>query len=137
MTALSGQLRFIGWIHTPYRDIADCPRRPWARDTESVIEIGPEYLDVVDGLTVATRLHVLWWAHRANRDIRRRRPAEGAPLLGVLASRGVHRPNPIGLTPVEVIGLGPGRVTVRGMDCIDGTPLLDLKPVVSIPGHWG
>ncbi|MBN1173034.1 MAG: tRNA (N6-threonylcarbamoyladenosine(37)-N6)-methyltransferase TrmO [Micromonosporaceae bacterium] len=136
MTAVGMELRVIGLIRTPYPGIADCPGQPWTRLAESTIEIVPEYLEAVDGLTAPMRLYVLWWAHLANRDLRRRRPTADASPLGVLASRGMHRPNPIGLTLTDLIAVEPGRITVRGLDCVDRTPLLDLKPAVAIPAQY-
>jgi tRNA (adenine37-N6)-methyltransferase len=114
MTTAPAELRFIGWIRTPYPDTAACPRQPWHQAADSVIEISPNYLETVDGLAVGMRLHVLWWAHRANRELRRRRPAEGAAPLGVLAGRGVDRPNPIGLTLTEGVRMEDAHVRDPG-----------------------
>ncbi|MGH3620263.1 MAG: TrmO family methyltransferase domain-containing protein [Sciscionella sp.] len=132
MTTFPTHLHILGRIRTPYTDTSACPRQPWHQPAESVIEVDSEYQQATEGLAVGTRLHVLWWAHGANRDLRQRSPTAGAAPLGVLAGRGVDRPNPIGLTLAEVTAIEPGRISVRGMDCVDGTPLLDLKPAIPV-----
>lgn len=124
---------FIGTIHTPYQDLAGCPRRPWTRPTVSTIEIYPDHRDTIDGVTAGIRAHVLWWAHTADRTTQRRRMSIDGPAFGVLAGRGVDRPNPIGLTLVDIIELDGLRLSVRGMDCLTGTPLLDIKPAIDLP----
>lgn len=123
----------LGWISTPYASASDCPRQPWRQTATSIIDMQPEYLAVIEGLEVGMRVHVLWLAHLANRRLHRRRPTHDADPLGVFAGRGVDRPNPIGLTLVEIKAIESARIAVRGMDCVDGTPLLDLKPAIPIP----
>ncbi|WP_157172511.1 SAM-dependent methyltransferase [Nocardia pneumoniae] len=130
---MSAKLVFIGVISTPYQQVGDCPRQPWTLPVLSTIDIHPEHRAAVDGLTAGGRAHVLWWAHQADRRVQRRRMVADGPLLGVLAGRGVDRPNPIGLTLVEIVSVEGLRLDVRGMDCVTTSPLLDIKPAIDLP----
>ncbi|MET7304668.1 TrmO family methyltransferase [Embleya sp. NPDC005575] len=129
-----GPLITLGVIRTGYATREDCPRRPWSRPEPARIHLAPAYADIVLGLVPGVRLFVLWWGHQSDRDILTRPVVHDAPPIGVCASRGVHRPNPIGVTLAEILDTAPGVVTVRGMDCVDGTPLLDLKPALTLAG---
>lgn len=75
---------------------------------------------------------MLTWLHRARRDVLKVHPRDDAsrPLAGVFGTRSQDRPNPIGLHRVEILAVGPDRVQVRGLEAIDGTPVLDVKPVL-------
>lgn len=135
MTTPVAELVFLGRIHTPYAAIADCPRQPWTQPAHAVIEVDEAFSAIIVGLPPGSRAHVLWWAGRAHRGLHRRRPHDGAEPLGVCAGRGVDRPNPLGLTLVEVLAVEPRRLTVRGMDCLDGSPLIDIKPALALPSQ--
>lgn len=130
---MSRQLVVIGTITTPYPSITDCPRQPWTQPAISTLHIAPAYRDAVTGLAPGIRAHVLWWADRADRTPLRRRQHPGGPPLGVLAGRGVLRPNPIGLTLAEITAVDDLAIEVRGMDCTTDTPLLDIKPAIELP----
>lgn len=127
------RLVLIGTAITPYERTRDCPRQPWTSTARGTLAIDAEYLDAVHGLTAGMKAHVLWWAMHADRTLTRRCVEAGGPLLGVMASRGVARPNPIGLTLVEVVEIDGARVHVRGLDCVSGSPLLDIKPAIDVP----
>ena len=135
MSSPTAELTFLGRIQTPYATLAECPRQPWTQPAQAVIELDETFTAIIEGITPGTLAHVLWWADRAQRGLQRRRPREGAEPLGVCAGRGVDRPNPVGLTLVEVLTVAPRRLTVRGMDCVDGSPLIDIKPAIALPGQ--
>jgi tRNA-Thr(GGU) m(6)t(6)A37 methyltransferase TsaA len=127
------ELVFIGHVQTPYTSATDCPHQPWTSPAEAILHIVEPFVDIVEGITVEMRTHVLWWADRANRTLQRRRPHDGAQPLGVCAGRGVDRPNPVGLTLVEILAVEGPDLTVRGMDCLNGSPLIDIKPALAVP----
>ncbi|MGL5825719.1 MAG: TrmO family methyltransferase domain-containing protein [Nocardioides sp.] len=135
MSASVAEFAFLGRIHTPYATVAACPRHPWTQPMHAVIEVHEMFGAIIEGIPSGSRAHVLWWAHRADRGLRSRRLSEGTEPLGVCVGRGVDRPNPIGLTLVEVLAVHARRLTVRGMDCLDGSPLIDIKPALTLPDH--
>jgi tRNA-Thr(GGU) m(6)t(6)A37 methyltransferase TsaA len=92
----------------------------------------PGVLEALDGLRPGDRVVVLTWLHRARRDVLRVHPRDDAdvPLRGVFGTRSADRPNPIGLHEVEIVALEGRRVRVRDLEAVDGTPVLDLKPVL-------
>jgi tRNA-Thr(GGU) m(6)t(6)A37 methyltransferase TsaA len=122
-------LRVIGTVRNGREAAAD---RDWGR-LVSAIELDPAFAEGLEGLEHFTHALVVFYMHRdPDREppTLKRRPRGRAdlPLLGVFAQRGRMRPNPIGVTAVEVVRVEPGRLTVRGLDALDGTPVLDLKP---------
>lgn len=99
----------------------------------STIEVNPERAAGLRGLDGFSHALVIFWMHLdPDREpptlVRRPRGRADMPELGVFAQRGRMRPNPIGVTAVEVVRVEPGRLVVRGLDALDGTPVLDLKP---------
>ena len=110
--------------------------RGWG-SVESVIEIDPAFAEGLEGLDMFSHVVVLFFMHRdPDREAitltRRPRGRADMPLLGVFAGRGRMRPNPVGITAVPIVRVESGRLTVRGLDAVDGTPVLDLKPYVPI-----
>lgn len=123
-------LVFVGRIRTPWTRRADCPRQgdPLAGPV-CRIEVDPPWDAALEGLAGRERLQVLYWMHDARRDLVRQRPRGRDAATGTFALRSPVRPNPIAVSDVALVGLAPGLVLVRGLDCLDGTPLLDIKPV--------
>ncbi len=121
-------LRFIGHIETPWTRRGDCPRQG-DRDGGPVCRL---VLDAVwepalDGIDAHVDLQVLYWMHEARRDLVRLSP-RGGDRRGPFALRAPTRPNPIASSVVTLLGRVGCVLDVRGLDCISGTPLLDLKP---------
>jgi tRNA (Thr-GGU) A37 N-methylase len=83
---------------------------------------------VLDGLERYERIEVLYWLHLSRRDLVRQSPANDATTRGTFSLRSPVRPNPIGTSIVRFVGVEGPILLVRGLDCLDGTPLLDLKP---------
>jgi tRNA-Thr(GGU) m(6)t(6)A37 methyltransferase TsaA len=124
-------IQAIGVLHTPYREPADCPRHPYGQPATSRLVLFEAYRPALLGVRAGQDLFVVWWADGVDRGVTQRPSAAG--VEGVFAGRAMDRPNPIGLTRVTVVHVD-GDVVVRGLDCVDGTPLLDVKPVV-VHGH--
>lgn len=124
-------LRVIGIVRNGRASTADSG---WGA-VESAIELGPAYAAGLAGLDGFSHVVVLFFMHQdpdgeAPTLLRRPRGRADMPLLGVFAQRGRMRPNPVGITVAEIVRVEPGRVIVRGLDAVDGTPVLDLKPYV-------
>lgn len=122
------RLVFIGRIRTPFRTRDDCPRQGSPDGPICRIEIDEPWRRGLEGLERYNRIEVLYWLHQARRDLVQQSPKADAHATGVFALRSPLRPNPIATALVTLVGLEPGVLLVRGLDCIDGTPLLDLKP---------
>ncbi len=129
MDAIS--LKVIGTVRNERHDVGD--DFGWG-GVESVIELGEEFVEGVAGLAEFSHVLVVFFMHRDTGELvriqRRPRGRDDMPMLGVFAQRGRSRPNPIGVTATRIVRVEPGRVVVRGLDAVDGTPVLDLKPYV-------
>jgi tRNA-Thr(GGU) m(6)t(6)A37 methyltransferase TsaA len=127
--AADAGLWFVGRIATPWARRADCPKRG---DPEAGppcrVEVFAPWDAALDGVAAGDRVEVLYWMHRARRDLARQRPRSAAAPRGTFALRSPVRPNPIASSVVAVLAVEPGALVVRGLDCLDGTPLLDVKP---------
>ncbi|EJW13409.1 hypothetical protein A33M_3829 [Rhodovulum sp. PH10] len=121
-------LYYIGRIRTPWTRRADCPRN--ARQSEAVctLELDPRFAPALAGVEASARLLVLYWMDRARRDLVVQAPRHADGLRGTFSLRSPVRPNPIAASVVTLLGIEGTRVRVVGLDCIDGTPLIDLKP---------
>nr|WP_321458477.1 tRNA (N6-threonylcarbamoyladenosine(37)-N6)-methyltransferase TrmO [uncultured Cohaesibacter sp.] len=120
----------IGKIWTGFRSPKECPHNSRFNEKESLIELDEAYGEALMGLSAASHLVVLYWLDQANRSVLQSRPPHADKTYGVFAIRSPHRPNPIAISTVKILGIEGNRIRVSGLDCIDGTPLLDLKPYV-------
>jgi tRNA (adenine37-N6)-methyltransferase len=121
-------LIFIGRIRTPFHAIRDCPRQGQTDGPVCRIEIDEPWRQAMQGLDAHTDLQVLYWMTRARRDLLVQMPRSGVGPTGTFALRSPMRPNPIAVSLVAVEAIEEGAILVRGLDCLDGTPLLDIKP---------
>ena len=121
-------LIFIGRIRTPFHAREDCPRQGSTDGPICRIEIDEPWHPAMQGLQTDTRLEILYWMDRARRDLLVQAPRHRAGLAGTFALRSPMRPNPIATSIVAVVAIESGAILVRGLDCLDGTPLLDIKP---------
>jgi tRNA-Thr(GGU) m(6)t(6)A37 methyltransferase TsaA len=118
---------FVGRIRTPWTRRGDCPRRGSPDGPECRIELDPRWARALTGIEPCARLQILYWMHRARRDLVLQTP-RGAGPLGTFALRSPVRPNPIASSVVALERIEGATLVVRGLDCLDGTPLLDIKP---------
>lgn len=121
-------LSFIGVIHTPWTDRAACPRRGAADGPVCQIVVDEHWIPALEGIEGNEILDVLYWMHLARRDLLRQNPKARGDMFGTFALRSPVRPNPIAVSAVKLLERKAGTLLVRGLDCVDGTPLLDLKP---------
>jgi tRNA-Thr(GGU) m(6)t(6)A37 methyltransferase TsaA len=122
----------IGTIESPLSDLAAAPKQGDEGAPEAWLALRPELAEGLDGIEPGDELIALTWLDRARRDVLRVHPRGDVtnPQQGVFNTRSPDRPNPIGLHLVEVVALDGPRVRVRNLEALDGTPLLDLKPVL-------
>lgn len=121
-------LVFIGRIRTPWSRRSDCPRRGTLDGPLCAIELYPLWGDALTGIDTYPRLQILYWMHQARRDLVVQAPNRGTTLIGTFALRSPVRPNPIASSVVALEAVEGTILRVRGLDCLDGTPLLDIKP---------
>ncbi|MEW5424213.1 tRNA (N6-threonylcarbamoyladenosine(37)-N6)-methyltransferase TrmO [Amorphus sp. 3PC139-8] len=121
-------LVFIGRIHTPWTSRADTPRQGEAEGPVCRIEVFSPWVEALDGIEANARLEVLYWLDRSRRDLVWQVPRSHGEPKGTFALRSPVRPNPIGTSIVTLDRREGATLYVRGLDCLDGTPLLDLKP---------
>ena len=129
----SYELRPIGTVRSGLRDAGDAPPQGDEGGPEAWLDLDARVADGLDGVAVGDALVVLTWLHLADRDTLRVHPRgdEAKPLTGVFATRSPHRPNPVGLHPVVVLAREAHRLRVAPLEAVDGTPILDLKPVLT------
>jgi tRNA-Thr(GGU) m(6)t(6)A37 methyltransferase TsaA len=125
-------MRPIGWARTPYTDTKQIPKGPGAEHrAEGTLELRAELQDGLLDIEGFSHLIVLWAFHEASGyELIGTPPSDDRPH-GVFATRSPRRPNPLGLTVVELVRREGPRLRVRGLDMLDGTPILDLKPYLS------
>lgn len=127
--ATDAGLHFIGRIRTPWPAPADCPKSSGSRaDVEATIEIDERYGQGLRDIGLYSHLVVLYWLDRAPRDLVVQAPSHLDRPRGVFALRSPVRPNPIGLSVVELVRVEGNRLVIRRIDCCDGTPVVDIKP---------
>ena len=127
-------LRQIGKVESPLTDTAAAPKQGDEGAPDAWLSIERDDVEAVEGIRPGDRLIVMTWLDRAERDVLSVHPRDDAanPKRGVFSTRSADRPNPIGLHEVEVISIEAGRLHVRPIEAVNGTPIVDIKPVV---GH--
>ena len=130
---MSIDLRPVGVVRSPITDRADAPKQGDEGAPETTIAFAAEVLPALDGIAPGDELLVLTWLDRGRRDVLRVHPRGDTTRAeqGVFATRSPDRPNPIGLHRVTVVAIDGADVRVRDLEAIDGTPVLDVKPVLS------
>ena len=123
----------IGVVSSPLTDPAEAPKQGFEGAPDAWLVLEPRVAAGLDGMRPGDEIIVVTWLHRARRDILRVHPRDDRsnPERGVFTTRSADRPNPIGLHRVEVAAIDGTRVRVRGLEAVDGTPVVDLKPVLS------
>jgi tRNA (adenine37-N6)-methyltransferase len=125
---------FIGTIHTPWHTRQECPKRGEPDGPVCSIVVDQRWRMALTGLAAYRRIQVLYWMQRARRDLVLQTPFSTMRTTGTFALRSPVRPNPIASSIVELVAIEGTTLQVRGLDCLDGTPLLDLKPEHGVAG---
>jgi tRNA-Thr(GGU) m(6)t(6)A37 methyltransferase TsaA len=122
----------IGRVESPLTDAATAPKQGREGSPEAWLVFEPAILEGLDGIAAGDEVILLTWLDRADRDVLRVHPRDDVnnPMRGVFGTRSADRPNPIGLHPVQIIEIDGNRVRVRDLEALDGTPIVDVKPVI-------
>jgi tRNA-Thr(GGU) m(6)t(6)A37 methyltransferase TsaA len=126
------ELTPVGKIESELTDPASAPKQGREGAPDAWLVFDPAVLDALEGIEEGADVIVLTWLDRARRDVLRVHPRDDPanPLQGVFNTRSADRPNPIGLHPVQIVSIDGTRVRVRGLEAIDGTPIVDVKPIL-------
>jgi tRNA-Thr(GGU) m(6)t(6)A37 methyltransferase TsaA len=119
---------FIGTIRTPWRVRSECPKRGSPNGAICSIVVDDRWRQALTDIAQHKRIQVLYWMHQARRDLVLQTPFRTGQTTGSFALRSPVRPNPIASSVVDLVAVDGTTLQVRGLDCLDGTPLIDLKP---------
>jgi tRNA-Thr(GGU) m(6)t(6)A37 methyltransferase TsaA len=128
---LQATIEPIGKITTPYKTLADCPRNIDTNGPQCELILRDELRDGLLGLAAGQRILILYWLEHADRSAIHQNSRRTGELAGVFALRTPNRPNPVGAAVLTIEKVIDGVITVRGLDCLNGTLLLDIKPAMS------
>jgi tRNA-Thr(GGU) m(6)t(6)A37 methyltransferase TsaA len=126
----------IGWVESPLVERGQAPRQGDEGSPDCWLVFRPEMADAIRDIRVGDEMLVLTWLHEADRSVLRTRPRDdpSRPIISVFKTRSPDRPNPIGLHRIEILGVEGFRLQVRGLEAINNTPVIDVKPVLH-PGE--
>ena len=125
---MNAELKSIGSIKTPYTSIEECPNNIQADGPACQITLYDEFQDGLSGLEAGQHILVLYWFENTDRSAIFQTVGDGEEVRGTFALRSPHRPNPIGAAVLPIESSESGVITVRGLDCLDNTRLIDIKP---------
>jgi tRNA-Thr(GGU) m(6)t(6)A37 methyltransferase TsaA len=128
----SAQLRPIGVIRSSIKERSKAPMQGFQGAPDAWLEVRPFAMPAIDGLAAGHEIIVITWLHAAKRDVLKVHPRAdpSRPLTGVFATRSPDRPNPLGLHSVTIRKVSKHRLRIGPIEAIDGTPVVDIKPVV-------
>lgn len=126
------KLNFIGHIQTPYTTIEDCPGNIKTDGAECKIVLDPKYKHGLLGLGIGQAILVLYWFENSDRETVLQNACwqEEGETTGGFSIRSPHRPNPIAAAVLPIHSINDGEITVHGLDCLNGTKVLDIKPAI-------
>jgi tRNA-Thr(GGU) m(6)t(6)A37 methyltransferase TsaA len=119
---------FIGRIHTPWRTRKDCPKNARESDAVCTIELDPRWAKALKDAESCSHLVLLYWMDKSPRNLVLQVPSHYGVQRGTFALRSPARPNPIAMSVVKLLEIEGSKLSVVGLDCLDDTPLLDIKP---------
>ena len=128
---MDASIKFIGTIHSALKSIEECPLQESENAPAATITILPEFLEGIKDIKVGCKIVLLTWLHIADRKVIKCKPRNNqeAPVFGVFSTRSPDRPNPIGIHTVEVVSIENEMITVAGLEVLDLTPVIDIKPI--------
>jgi tRNA-Thr(GGU) m(6)t(6)A37 methyltransferase TsaA len=126
------ELWTVGIVRSELKRREDCPKQPDEGAPEAWIEVDQRFAESMEGLKSGQRVIVLTWLNHAKRETQKVYPRgnRAAGLQGVFQTRSPDRPNPIGLHEVEILGIAGLRIRVSALEVVDGTPVVDIKPLL-------
>jgi tRNA-Thr(GGU) m(6)t(6)A37 methyltransferase TsaA len=135
-TTKSFDISPIGYVRSTLKARSDAPRQAWEGAPDARLEIRPAFLQGIDGIESGQDIWILTWLHETQRSVLKVHPRNSVqnPLTGVFATRSPDRPNPIGLHRAKVLNVEDGWLHVQSLEAIDGTPIIDIKPVLERDG---
>jgi tRNA-Thr(GGU) m(6)t(6)A37 methyltransferase TsaA len=119
---------FLGRIRTPWTERKDCPKNARESDAVCTVELDERWVPGLQEVETCSHLVLLYWMDKAPRNLVRQVPGHYGMPRGTFALRSPARPNPIAMSVVKLLGIDGNKLSVVGLDCLDGTPLLDIKP---------
>ena len=127
------EIRPIGWVESPLVDLAGAPAQGDEGAPDAWLVLRPELRTAMRNLEVGDKVIVLTWLDRGERSVLELHPRGDPerPMHGVFSTRSPDRPNPIGLHEVEILAIDDTRIRVRNLEAVDGTPVVDVKPVLA------
>jgi len=126
--AFDASLYYIGRIRTPWPRREDCPKNARESDAVCTVELDPRWAGGLAGLEGVSHVVLLYWMDKARRDLVTQSPRHYAARRGTFALRSPARPNPIAVSVARLLRVEGNTLSVVGLDCLDNTPLLDIKP---------
>ena len=129
---MSYEIEPIGIVESPLTDKATAPKQGFEGSPEASLVFEQRVLAGLDGIAEGDQVILLTWLDRADRDVLTVHPRDDLsnPLRGVFSTRSAERPNPIGLHQVRVVAIEGNRLRVQDLEALDGTPIVDVKPVI-------
>jgi tRNA-Thr(GGU) m(6)t(6)A37 methyltransferase TsaA len=122
------EVYFIGHIRTPWTRRDDCPKNARESDAVCTVNVDPRWAQALKDIETCSHLVVLYWMDKARRDLAIQVPHSYGEQRGTFALRSPARPNPIAMSVVRLLRVEGTILSVQGLDCLDGTPLIDIKP---------
>ncbi len=125
-------VRPIGRVHSPLKRPADAPKQGYEGAPNARVQVEPAFVRGLDGIAAGQDLLILTWLHQADREVLAVHPRDDLsnPLTGVFATRSADRPNPVGVHRVKLLEIESGSLLVQGLEAIDETPVIDIKPAL-------
>ncbi len=123
-------LKFIGEIKTPYATINDCPRNISKDGPPCTLTLYEKYQSGLEGLQAGDKILILYWLNLSEDAPMKQSSPDDTVKRGVFSLRSPHRPNPIGVAIVKIESIKQNKIEVKGLDCVNGTNLLDIKPAI-------
>ena len=133
MSEIDYTLSPLGFLHSPLKSREEAPKQGHEGAPDAWLEVNEMVAEGLEGIAVGDEIFLITWLHKAQRDTLKTHPRndETMPLAGVFATRSPDRPNPLGLHRVTVLAIDGRRLKVGPLEAIDGTPVVDIKPVLS------
>jgi tRNA-Thr(GGU) m(6)t(6)A37 methyltransferase TsaA len=127
------QVEPVGFIHSELKNRSEAPRQNYEGAPDAWVELDAKYLSALDGISTGQEIILISWLHKSHREVLKVHPRGriDLPEIGVFATRSPDRPNPLGLHRVRVLEIRENRIKVAPLEAIDGTPVVDIKPILA------